>query len=853
MLTRFRSLYLRYAAAHADRLGGFTLPRAGRHPLGHVETIQRRRGTITYTGWAAVDRVGLVWPEGSVDCTPSIDRADVAARHGLPLTTGFELTVPDTARPLRLVATTPAGRVITTDLRHPSEPPSRAAQWRMKRAFARDLLRALPIGVRWLLTRDALGPSRLRRALGLEADLRARLRRALGLEEVLRTLPLDPRYADAPRPFRARRPITIILPVFDAYDLLRECLDRVEANTDLTWHLIAIDDASTDARVNGYLRAWAAARPGRVTVLENEENLGFVGTVNRGLELAESLPGHVVLLNTDALVPANWATRLLAPIEADPSVASVTPMSNDAEIFSAPRICEATALAPGMADALDRVAAGLGQPARLPSVPTGVGFCMAMNARWLASEPRLDTAFGRGYGEEVDWCQKLRRKGARHVCAPHVFVEHRGGQSFGTDRKRGLVDQANAMIRRRYPSYDVEVQSFIARDPLATPRLALAIAHSAQRAAGPMPVFVAHALGGGAEMALMDEVAASLKHGTDALVLRVGGSQRWTLELHSPAGATAGGADDLDILRHLLSPVAALDIVYSCGVGDIDPVGLPDAIRSLARADRPDRFEMRVHDYFMVSPSYCLLGAQGRFAGVAPLRADDPAHRYTARDGRIVGLAEWQAGWARLIAASWRIVTYSEASRAILAATYPDAGPRLTVEPHPVDRPRAVARPARDAPVVIGVLGNVNHQKGADIVLGLAETCAERGTAARVVVIGNLDARYAPPRSLILHGSYARADIADLAEHYGVTVWVAPSIWPETFSFVTHEMLATGLPVLGFDIGGQGEALRAAPNGHPVPYSVDGDLTDAMHRAIVDLSRRDRAADAAPFEAAVQT
>ena len=43
-----------------------------------------------------------------------------------------------------------------------------------------------------------------------------------------------------------------------------------------------------------------------------------------------------------------------------------------------------------------------------------------------------------------------------------------------------------------------------------------------------------------------------------------------------------------------------------------------------------------------------------------------------------------------------------------------------------------------------------------------------------------------------------------------------PSIWPETFSFTTHEMLATGKPVMAFDLGAQGEAVREAENGHIV-------------------------------------
>ena len=211
-------------------------------------------------------------------------------------------------------------------------------------------------------------------------------------------------------------------------------------------------------------------------------------------------------------------------------------MSNNAEIFSVPFICEAVPLSAGMVDRIDDIAQSLNWPDPLPAAPTSVGFCMAINARWFGRVPRFDTAFGRGYGEEVDWCQKTRLAGGRHVGLPTLFVEHRGGQSFGVEAKRKAVLRANAMIARRYPAYDLEVQSYIANDPLRTARLALAVVVAGELAIGPLPLFVAHSMGGGADHALAAEIAAFTAQGQYALVLRVGGPLRWQLEVHGPMG-----------------------------------------------------------------------------------------------------------------------------------------------------------------------------------------------------------------------------------------------------------------------------------------------------------------------------
>ena len=813
MFFRLYALYLRYAACHADRMGGFSLPRHRGRRLGHVERVWRANGATRIVGWTSATALRVSWPEGMVQTAPNVQRPDVMRRFGLPIDSGFEIELPEAARQLTLHVVLRSGHELALPIVHPADPPGPAARRRLRRAFAVDLVRAGPALLRWVLTRDPAA--------------RIRVKHVLGLEAVAQGLPIDPRFlADRPAP-RSRHAITLILPVHNAFDMLEEALKRVQANTDVDWHLILIDDASTDPRVRPFLRAWADDHLGQVTLLELNENLGFVGAVNRGFELAESHAGHVVLLNSDAMVPEAWASRLIAPFDLDPKIASVTPMSNNAEIFSAPMICQSVPLPVGMVDRIDAVARRLSLPDPLPSAPTGVGFCMAINARWFGRVPRFDPAFGRGYGEEVDWCQKTRQDGARHVALPTLFVEHRGGQSFGALTKQGAVLRANAMIARRYPSYDLEVQSYIAADPLRTPRLALALAIAGELAIGALPLFVAHALGGGADHALSAEIAAYTAQGQYALVLRVGGPHRWQLELHGPGGVMSAATEHLAHIRRLLAPVSALRVVYSCGVGDPDPVSLPDAMQALIRPNRPDRLEARLHDYFVISPSYCLLNADGAYRG--PVRRDntDPAHSLRRPDGSIVTLARWQEAWRGFLSRCDEITVFSQSSREHLLTAYPGLADSIVYRPHATIARIAQVQPPGHGAGTLAVLGNLNRQKGAGVLCALAERVAADG-GPKLALIGNIDPAFSLPVSVRLHGSYQPADIPHLAQRYGVGAWLVPSIWPETFSFVTHEMLATGLPVYGFDIGAQGEALRRAPNGIPIPFDPDGDHAAAV-------------------------
>ena len=93
-----------------------------------------------------------------------------------------------------------------------------------------------------------------------------------------------------------------------------------------------------------------------------------------------------------------------------------------------------------------------------------------------------------------------------------------------------------------------------------------------------------------------------------------------------------------------------------------------------------------------------------------------------------------------------------------------------------------------------------------------------------------MDRAFPIEKPSICHGRYEHEHIGELAIKYDIGVWFIPSICPETFSFATHEALATGLPVLAFARGAQGEAVERAPNGHLV--TADPEDTVAIAAAV---------------------
>ncbi|MGZ3183718.1 MAG: glycosyltransferase family 2 protein [Telluria sp.] len=285
-----------------------------------------------------------------------------------------------------------------------------------------------------------------------------------------------PAAANQPVPAdQRRRAVAIVIPVYRDGALVQHCIASVLASlahNRTEARVVVVDDASPEPLLSGWLDQLAAA--GQIVLLRNARNLGFIETVNRGMR---ALPQHnPLLLNADTLVQGDWLDRLCASLYSAPDVASVSPWSNNGEISSFPRIAHpAPAPSPAQLAALDTLAARLHRAGVLQDaeVPAVCGFAMLLRRSVIDRIGLFDGAeLERGYSEEVDWCQRARLAGQRHLIATGVFVAHVGTVSFRFE-KTLRVRQNRAVIAARYPDFYAEYQRAVRDDILAAPRAAL--------------------------------------------------------------------------------------------------------------------------------------------------------------------------------------------------------------------------------------------------------------------------------------------------------------------------------------------------------------------------------------------
>lgn len=128
--------------------------------------------------------------------------------------------------------------------------------------------------------------------------------------------------------------VDVIVPVYNGLEYFDALFSGIE-KTKVPYRLILVNDKSPDPEVGNYLEKYAAEHD-NVVLLNNETNMGFLPSVNRGLKMAEN---HVALVNTDVEVPEEWLERLMLPIFAKENIATTTPFTTCGTICSFPDFC----------------------------------------------------------------------------------------------------------------------------------------------------------------------------------------------------------------------------------------------------------------------------------------------------------------------------------------------------------------------------------------------------------------------------------------------------------------------------------------------------------------------------------
>jgi GT2 family glycosyltransferase len=613
----------------------------------------------------------------------------------------------------------------------------------------------------------------------------------------------------APRFPRDAAVLDVIVPVYRGYDDTLACIHSVlTAPVTTPFELVVIDDASPEKELS--LKLADLARTGLFTLLTNSRNLGFVQSVNRGMALHEGR--DVILLNADTEVYNDWIDRLRAQAEAG-RTGTVTPFSTNATICSYPTTLRDNpeSIETSFAE-LDRIAAGTNMGLAI-DIPTAVGFCMYIRRDCLKQVGLFDAeAFGKGYGEENDFCLRAAKLGWRNVLAADVFVRHTGEVSFAGKAEESQNFAQKALLAK-HPEYNTLVREHIRSDPAAPARRRLDAARLKAHGGGPSILHVTHNWGGGIDRHVRSMIAMLGASGTGGLLMTNVERGKPLVGIRSIDDINVPNLQGLDLMADA-EDIAA--IIRQAGVTRIHvhslagwPLEATAAIRRIARlADLP--YDFTVHDYMAFCPRMTLVNGNGRYCGEKGLAS---CHSCIAVNGTPFGrvnATQWRRQFVQFLEEAGNI--FAPSRDAVKRTSGYLGGREITLRPHPhvSARPGRLAVPwTKGETLRVMIVGGINEQKGSRLLLAMANDAAKRNLPIEFVIVGHtdMDSAFATCANVTMTGRYREEDLNELMAAQGAHAVFLSSVSPETYSYVLTTVIEAGFPVVAFNLGAQAERL----------------------------------------------
>ena len=596
--------------------------------------------------------------------------------------------------------------------------------------------------------------------------------------------------------------IDIIIPIYNGYEYLEDLFESIRKNTDVSYRLIVINDCSTDVRVANFLEKQKSFFQNAIQIINNEKNLGFVKSVNRALAEAKN---DVVIVNTDVIVPQNWASRLMFPIKQSDKVASVTPFSNAATIFSLP-IMGQDNIFDGNLEKVNIALRNIHLSNKEMKFATGVGFCMAMKKEVIDKIGFFDEIFEKGYGEENDWCQRAEKAGYINTISSNLFVWHKHGGSFAAEEKLKLIQNHIKIINNRYPDYNKQIskiykdEDYLSLHFLAEILYFYAISDSTE-------VWWNHTWGGGAETYAQRKID-ELKQQSLIIVLQEYGDFMLKCTYHYK-NYTNHMFVTYDDIRALASKVKISKIVVNNLAGYKDITQTLEFIKNIKQiADTKVSF--RVHDFQCICPNITMVNNDIQYCQCTNLKACVQCMRsFRKTQVHIKNIEIYQQSWSDFLQnIADEIIVFSQSTYSILTRIYKDIEKKIKIVPHQIPTMKKVEYQTHKG-INICVIGNISKAKGASILKEI-DKLFPKYKDVQVFIAGKSELRLSHTQKL---GQYDVKDLPSIMQKNLIDIVLIPSIWPETFSYTTEEAMSMEIPVACYNIGAPAERVKNYKNG----------------------------------------
>ena len=610
--------------------------------------------------------------------------------------------------------------------------------------------------------------------------------------------------------------VDIIIPVYNAFEYTKKCIETVIANTDLSNHtLVLVNDKSPDEKILPMLKKFEAENSNlNICVIDNEENCGFVKSVNIGMSYSKN---DVVLLNSDTEVSKNWLDKMIKTAYLRENIATVTPLSNNATLASVPNFLEENDI-PEFVD-FEQYAQDIEDCSLelFPEIPTAHGFCMYIKREALERVGLFDdVTFGKGYGEENDFSYRAMQHGYTHVLCDNTLIRHKGTQSF-TAAKQELSNKNLQIIIDKYPQNFELTNNFCLQNPIQA--VQNNVKYYINNKYRKNILFVVHEfrsrdskLLGGTVLHIYDLID-NLREKMNIHVLypENGIYKISSFFDNSNAELILGKINSYENIqmynyeyKKMLEQIFAfinIDFVHVHHMMH-HYFDLFDVVDS-----RNIPYALSLHDLYMICPLLTYAESVDNFNTSEEFNFEGCLKELESSKGNFV--EDWKNKAYEVLKKAKKIVAPSNSPKGIFEEYYGDLN--IDVIEHGVEKVEENYEAKNfKKRKNIAFIGGINKTKGLEFFKELVGEVNKKESKYTLHLFGTTseDKYNQSNGNYVFHGKYNREDIIQLLKENNIHLVCLFSIWPETYSYTLTESLMAEIPVLVIDYGALSERTK---------------------------------------------
>lgn len=281
--------------------------------------------------------------------------------------------------------------------------------------------------------------------------------------------------------------LSIVIVNYNTKDLLLECLQSIkQAKKDsYSWETIVVDNASTDGSVEAVKKRYKD-----IKILRSKKNLGFAAGNNKAI--TKTSGRYTLFLNPDTMVFPDTLTTMISFMDKNPGVGAATCRIELAD----GRLDEAAHR--GFPTPWNAFTHFSGLEKLFPRSRLFSGYTLGWMSRERTHE--IDAASGafllvRGeagrkvswwdedyfwYGEDLDFCYRLKEAGWKVMYVPKVRILHYKGVASGVKKHSHAISKATPQTRKMAAKASTEAmrifyrKHYLKKYPFALTALVLA-------------------------------------------------------------------------------------------------------------------------------------------------------------------------------------------------------------------------------------------------------------------------------------------------------------------------------------------------------------------------------------------